>query len=275
MIGFLWVRAGQAFNTRMVGNLALNLGMPCLIFSTLTRLEVSPEALTGMVGIYAVALGCSLIVGLLVTTFLRLPFHTYLPVFTSANTGNMGLPLCLFAFGQEGLALAIGIFILSSIFSFSVGWSLYAGRLSPDILYNNPLLYAVAAGIPFLLTATRPPAWLTNTTDLVGGLTIPLMLISLGVAIGSIKTRGALVNAAVATIKLCTGFAIGYGLSELFELDGIERGVLIIGCAMPVAVHNYMFAERFDRSPVDIAGMILISTVLSLLTLPLLMLVVL
>ena len=255
--------------------MALNLGMPCLIFSTLTGIEVEIESLTTMITAYGYALGCFVVVGLATTILLRLPIHTYLPVFTSANTGNMGLPLCLYAFGPEGLALGIGLFMVSSIFSFIVGWSLYAGRLSFGVLYNNPLLYAVAAGLPFLITDTSPPQWLANTTELIAGLAIPLMLFSLGTAIGTIRVQGVLVNAAVAFIKLSTGFAVGYGISMLLDLEGLARGVMIIGCSMPVAVHNYMFAERFDRNPGDTATMILTSTVMSLATLPLLMIVVL
>ena len=274
-IGFGWVRFGRPFDTRMVGALALNLGMPSLAFSTLTNLKVSPEAFASMAGVYAIAIACFLAVGLTVITVLRLPAHTYLPVFTSSNTGNMGLPLCLFAFGQEGLALGICIFVMSSLFSFTVGWSIYAGRLSADVLYNNPLIYAVALALVFMVTGVEPPAWLANTTKLIGGLAIPLMIISLGVAIARMNAQGASRIVIISVVKLCAGFTVGYALAHFFGLEGAARGALIIECAMPVAVHNYMFAQRFDRSPADTASMILISTLVSLATLPLLMAVVL
>ena len=139
----------------MVGALALNLGMPCLAFSALTRLNVSPTAFVEMVGAYGLVLACFLAIGLTTIWIMKVPAHTYLPVFTSSNTGNMGLPLCLFAFGPEGLALGICIFVMSSIFSFTVGWSIYAGRLAADVLYNNPLIYAVLAALVFMITGTR------------------------------------------------------------------------------------------------------------------------
>lgn len=274
-IGFAWGRTGRLFDTRMVGALALNLGMPCLAFSTLTKLQVSPEAFATMAGAYALAMGCFLAVGLIVIAVLRLPAHSYLPVFTSSNTGNMGLPLCLFAFGPEGLALGICIFVMSSLFSFTVGWSIYAGRLAADVLYNNPLIYAVAVALVFMITGVEPPAWLANTTSLIGGLAIPLMIISLGVAIANMRATGALTIVAISAIKLFAGFTVGYGLAHLLGLEGAARGVLIIECSMPVAVHNYMFAQRFERNTADTASMILISTVIALAMLPALMLVVL
>ena len=187
----------------------------------------------------------------------------------------MGLPLCLFAFGPEGLALGICIFVISSLFSFTVGWSIYAGRLAADVFYNNPLIYAVAVALVFMVTGIEPPVWLANTTSLVGGLAIPLMIISLGVAIANMRAHGAMTIIGISVVKLMAGFSVGYGIAELLGLEGAARGVLIIEAAMPVAVHNYMFAQRFNRSAPDTASMILISTAISLATLPLLMLVVL
>ena len=272
-IGFLWGRTGRPFDTRMVGALALNIGMPCLAFSALTKLNVSPEAFIDMVGAYGLVLACFLVVGLVTITIMRLPAHTFLPVFTSSNTGNMGLPLCLFAFGPEGLALGICIFVLSSLFSFTVGWSIYAGRVAADVFYNNPLIYAVGIALIFMVTDTPPPAWLANTTQLMGGLAIPLMLISLGVAISNMRAEGAGRIVVVCVVKLMAGFAVGYGIATLLGLEGAARGALIIEAAMPVAVHNYMFAQKFNRNTADTASMILISTAVSLATLPLLMLI--
>jgi len=259
----------------MVGALALNIGMPCLAFSALTKLKVTPEAFAEMAGAYALVLACFLVVGLITITVMRLPAHTFLPVFTSSNTGNMGLPLCLFAFGPEGLALGICIFVISSIFSFTVGWSIYAGRVAADVFYNNPLIYAVAVALVFMSTGREPPVWLANTTALMGGLAIPLMLISLGVAISNMKAEGAGRIIIVCVIKLIAGFSVGYGIATLLGLEGAARGALIIESAMPVAVHNYMFAQRFSRNTADTASMILISTTISLASLPLLMLIVL
>ena len=274
-IGFFWGRSGRPFDTRMVGALALNVGMPCLAFSALTRLDVSPAAFAEMVGAYGIVLACFLAVGVMTITIMRVPAHTYLPVFTSSNTGNMGLPLCLFAFGPEGLALGICIFVMSSIFSFTAGWSIYAGRLAADVLYNNPLIYAVGLALVFMTGDFDVPVWLANTTHLIGGLAIPLMLVSLGVAIANMRADGAGRILIICVVKLMAGFTVGYAVATLLGLEGAARGALIIEAAMPVAVHNYMFAQRFERNTADTASMILISTLISLATLPLLMLVVL
>ena len=101
------------------------------------------------------------------------------------------------------------------------------------------------------------------------------MIISLGVAMANMRAQGAVTIIAISVVKLLAGFAVGYALAELIGLEGAARGALIIECSMPVAVHNYMFAQSFARDPSATASMVLISTAISLATLPLLMIVVL
>lgn len=274
-IGFFWHRWGPPFDTRGVTNLALTLGMPCLVFSSLTRLEVPPEVFGEMAGAYGLALVVLLAVGFVVVRAFRLPLTTYLPVFPASNNGNLGLPLCLFAFGESGLAFGICTFVISSVFAFTVGWSIYAGRLGLDVLYNNPLIYAVAAALICVYAGIEPPRWVANTTQILAGLAIPLMIISLGVSMARLRFDAARRTIAVSVVKLCVGLGVGLAIAEALGLTGAARGVLVIQCAMPIAVHNYVFAQRFARRPEETASMIMLSTTISLATLPLLMLVVL
>ena len=270
-IGYFWERLGPPFDAKSVTSLALVIGMPCLVFSTLTKLDVSQQAFLDISAAFGVAILGFLVTGVVVLKVARLPLTTFLPTFTASNTGNMGLPLSLFAFGETGLALAICIYVISSVFSFVVGWSIYAGRLGIDVLYNNPLLYAVAAALVCLIWDISPPRWLANTTELLGALTIPLTVIALGVSIAKLKVSGFWRTLTLSVVKLASGFAVGVVVADLFGLTGVAKGVLIIGCSMPVAVHNYVFALRFQRGPEENASMIILSTLISMATLPLLL----
>lgn len=267
-IGFIWGRMGKPFDAATVTYLALNVGMPALIFSTLTRLQVSIDAFLRIGGIYAVAVACSLLFGVAIARIFRLDPRTYVPVMAFSNAGNMGLPLSLFAFGQEGLALGISIFVVSAISGLTIGPAIFSGRPSFDLVYRNPLIYGILAALFFMVTEQSPPLWLANTTEILGGLAIPLMIISLGVAISRIRIQGLFRGVALSAIKLAFGFCLGYALAEIFDLAGVERGIMILICSMPIAVHNYLFAERYDRNSSEIAAMVLISTALSYATLP-------
>ncbi len=268
-IGFAWGRLGKPFDANMTAGLAIQLGVPCLIFSTLTRLDVSVTAFAEMAGAYTLALAALLLVALALTRLLRLDSRAYVPVLTFRNTGNMGLPICMFAFGETGLALAICTFVIASLTGLTLGRAIYAGTGAGDALFRDPIVYAIAVSLLFMIAEIAPPAWLANTAELIGGMTIPLMIISLGVAISQLRVRGYARTLALSAVGLASGFAVGLAVAELFGMTGAARGVLVLQCALPVAIHNYLFAERYNRLPEEVTGMVMMSTLLSFGSLPL------
>ncbi len=274
-IGFAWGRAGKPFDTTMIGALVLNIGIPCLIFSTLTRLEVSPAAFGLMAGAYSAALIANLALGAVVLRLMKLSPRTYLPALTFSNNGNMGLPLCLFAFGEAGLALAMATFVISSVGNYTIGIGLVSGRPPIQALFRNFYIYVIFAALIFMVTGARPPAWATNTVDLIGRISIPLMLLALGVTLSRLEVASFRRSLILALLRLSLGFVLGVGVAAAFGFTGAARGVLILQCAMPVAVINYLYASRFGRHPEEIASMIVISTAISFATLPALLYVVL
>jgi len=119
------------------------------------------------------------------------------------------------------------------------------------------------------------PDWIANTASLIGGLTIPLMLLALGVSLARLRIASLKRSLALSLVRLLGGFALGYGIGWALGLSDAARGVLAIQSAMPVAVFNYLFAQLYRREPAEVAGMIVISTILSFATLPALLLLVL
>jgi predicted permease len=134
-----------------------------------------------------------------------------------------------------------------------------------------PLLYALAAALVFMVTETTPPDWVNATTDLLGDITIPLMLITLGISLARLKVASVARSLVLSLLRLVMGFAVGVALAAALGLEGAARGVLIIQLSMPVAVFNYLFAQRYQTAPEEVAGMVILSTGLSFATLPLLL----
>ena len=122
-----------------------------------------------------------------------------------------------------------------------------------------------------MLSGTKPPQWLSNTTQILGGVAIPMMLISLGVAMARLKIAGFGRALFLSVLRIGGGFAIGLAIAEIAGLHGAARGVLLMQSAMPVAVNNYLLAQRFNRNPSEVAGTVVVSTALSFATLPLLL----
>jgi predicted permease len=112
------------------------------------------------------------------------------------------------------------------------------------------------------------PAWLSNTTGILGGATIPLMLITLGVSLAQLKVARWRHSLLFSLLRVLGGFGLAVLVAGLFGLQGIERGVLILQFSMPVAVFNYLLALRYEREPGEVAGMVVLSTLLAFVLLP-------
>lgn len=267
-VGIAWARWGKPADPASLTQVILNVGTPCLVFSTLSTLTVPPAALATMAAATVLMLLAFLGAGGLLLRLAGLRRDVYLPPLVFGNLGNLGLPLNLFAFGDAGLELALIMFATQSMLFFTVHFWLMSGSASPAAMLKTPHLYAIAVALAFTLTGTEPPRWLTNTTDLIGGLTIPLLLIVLGVSLSRMKVVEVARPLAVALARLALGLAVALGLCELLGLEGVARGTVAIACCMPGAVFNYLAALRYGRAPDEVAGYIVLSSLAVLLLLP-------
>lgn len=272
-IGFGWARFAGPVDTGLITSLVFYVGSPCLVLTTFIGLgtisaEFAELALAAVLSIAACAALGAAILGVA-----GLSIRTYLPSLMFANTGNLGLPLSLFAFGEPGLALAIAIFAVNSVLQMTLGPLIVSGEASVRRVARTPIIWAVALAVLLTLTATTPPPWFTNTVDLLSGMTIPMMLLALGFSLARLKVQSLWRSFALGALRLVLGLGVGLLLVELFGFTGAARGVLIIQCAMPVAVFQYLFAQMYNRAPEEIAGTVVMSTVLSFATLPILLLI--
>jgi len=267
-LGFAWARSGAAFDTNMLTGLVTLIGTPCLILDTFLRVRPDPQAFADLALSGLALYACFAVLGLLVLTALGWSYRDYLGALIFPNQGNMGLPLCLFAFGEEGLAFAIVYFSMGAILNFTVGSSLAAGRMDPKGLLRMPIIYAVAASVAITLTGWQPDDWLHNTLSLLGGITIPLMLLALGVSLARLKPSALWRGLLLSAVRLLGGFGIGLLVVWIFGLSGAQAGVTVIQATMPAAVFNYLFAERYGRAGPEVAGIVLLSTLISFASLP-------
>lgn len=270
-IGYGWARAGRPFDTQTVTSLSLHVGGPMLVLDSLVSARITADALGAMAVAALVALGGSALVGAVVLRVLRLPASAFLPSMIFGNTGNMALPLCLFAFGEEGLALGVGYFTVVIVIQFSATTLIAAERPRWREVFLNPMLLAALVALGVTLSGSSLPVWLANTVHLLAGLTIPLMLLALGVSLARLHVGSLGRSLFLGGLKVALGFALGLVTVWALDLEGVARGVVLIQTTMPVAVFNYLFAAKYDRRPAEVAGVVVMSTVVSFATLPLLL----
>ncbi len=270
--GFIWARLGLPFEREFVTRMIMNFGTPCLILRGMASLEVDSQAFFTVAGL-AVGIMCiCALIGAVALLMLGKPLRSFLPSLVFGNAGNLGLPLCLFAFGEPGLVLGVGFYLVGSVSQFVLG-PLFQGRESAwRIFFTTPIIYAAGLGLLLLLTNTSMPLWAENSVNLFAGLAIPLMLIALGHSLANFSVRRVYLAFVLAGLRLGLGFGLGLALVKLLDLQGAVRGVVLIQSSMPIAVFCYLLAARYDRDPDDVAGGVLVSTLATFILLPALLL---
>jgi predicted permease len=268
VLGFLWVRFGRALDSKVLTPIVVDVGTPCLIVATLLKAEIAPEAFATVALASCVAIGAFVAIGVPVLWSLGLPLRTYLPSIAFPNAGNLGLPLALYAFGPEGLGYAIVFFAISSIGNHSIGQALAAGSINWKTIARMPMLYAISIGLAGAYFHIKPPSWFGNTLGLVGSLTIPVMLLMLGGTLARLQIATLSRAIGLSALRIGAGGVIGAMVANLFSLPATARAVLILQCAMPVAVYCYLYAERWQCDPEEVAGLVFLSTAVSIITVP-------
>lgn len=267
-LGYAWVRFKKRFDIEMVTDLVALVGAPCLIFSALSGIEMERAALARMALASCLVTGAFFALAWILLRLTNLPRTTFMAPMVFGNTGNLGLPLCLFAFGEEGLALGVCFFATTILINFTVGQWFWTGRASFRQLATTPLAYATVLAAVVVLTETEVPLWIENSTSLLGQMTIPLMAFTLGVTLGKLKLGLIWRSCWLSVSRLLLVIAAGLAVAEALGLTGVERAVFLLQCSMPPAVFNYLLAQKFNRDPVEVAGLIVVSTLLAFLVLP-------
>jgi predicted permease len=270
-IGFGWVKLGFEYRIQFVTQLAMTLSVPCLIFVSLMQTQIGPAALTALSLASVVAYGAVSLAAALLVWMLRLNRRTYLAPLIFGNTGNLGLPLALFAFGETGLSYAVVVFAIMAIWSFTFGIWLVAGAGSFGKVLREPLVWATLLGALFLWQGWQTPVFLTNTLKLIGQMAIPMMLITLGVAVARLSPGGVMRAILLSLIKLVICVGIAWAAAMAFDLDRIAFGVLVLQVATPVAVTSYLLAEKYGADAQAVAGLVVVSTLMAVAALPLLL----
>jgi predicted permease len=275
-IGYCWGRSRVPYAAEFVTRAVMNIGAPCLVVSAISRSEISGSEFAEVAGAAAFVLAGSALLGWGGIRASGGDLRALLPSVTFPNNGNMGLPLCLFAFGQEGLALAVGFFIVQMTAMMVFGTTLL-DRQSGNIwsilkgCAFQPIILAVIIGLVLLVGNIDLPQWLDRSVELLAGFTIPLMLITLGVSLSTLSTSGWWRSLGYSVLRIGGGLVMAWLVVECLEITGTARGVVLLQAIMPAAVFNYLLALKYDQEPTAVAGIVVASTVMALVAVPVLL----
>ena len=272
LIGFWLQKTTDLIVTAGMSGLVMLVGTPSLVFSTLTTTELSSSVLLHVsLGACCVCL-FAIAFAMLSLRILRLEPQTYLPALTMPNSGNLGLPLVLLAFGEQGLAFGIAFYFVIALFQYTLMPIVVAGTFSVKRVLKEPLIWAVASALIVMFSGMKVPSVIADTTEILGGMMIPIMLILLGAAIARLGFSDFRHALKLAVVRLGIGLCAGFCTVFLLGTSGIASGTIVLMAAMPSALVTYVLAERYDQNAEKVAGLVVASTLVSLLMLPLLIL---
>jgi predicted permease len=268
-IGYWYGKKDPKFDTKFITTFAGNFGLPAIIYYSLTSTNISFDLFLRFsyyITLYVIIFS---IIGLLILTILKKDIYRLLPPLILPNTGNMGMPLCLFAYGKMGLAIATATTAMILVFHFSIGILLASKKFSLKPLLKCAPVYSLLVSLIFVYYRIPSPKFIENATFLIGYSTIFLVLMSLGVALSKLKVFSFRETLIYSLTRVIVGPIVGFGFVKFFNLTGVEAGVMFIQASMPSAVLTYLVAEIYSPKKISnsIASTVALSTFLSFFTL--------
>ena len=269
-IGYYLGKKNPNINTDFITTFAGNVGTPAMIFYTITTTGVTLNVFTEYFIYALIIIGGFSLVGILFLLILKKDFISELPPLILPNTGNMGIPICLFAYGTAGLGVASAIASVVILLHFTLGVLLAKKSFSLEILIKNMPIYGIIVSVIFLYFEWDVPGYLENTTFLLTYATIFLVLMSLGIALSRLKVVSWTHASILGAVRVIIGPIIGFGLIKYLNLNGFAAGVLLIQSCMPSAVLTYLVGSMYSEKKVvdSVASVIVTSTIMSFITIP-------
>ena len=269
-IGYFLGKKNPKIDTSFITNFGANIGSPAIVFYSVTTTGLTFEIFISYFFYYFLAIVGFSFIGLIFLKFLKKDILMELPPFILPNTGNMGLPICLFAYGAQGLGIAGAIASIIILFHFTLGVFLASKKFTLEVITKSPAFYSIIISIIFIYFKFEVPLFIVNTTMLLTYATIFLILMSLGIALTRLKVFS-FNHAFISSIaRVIIGPLIGFSIIKLFDLSGVAAGVLLIQCSMPSAILNYLVGSIYSPKKIvdNVASMIVVSTILSFITVP-------
>ena len=253
----------------VANRLNMDVFVPALVFAAMAGKSFdiavyAPLALGGFI----VLASCGLLAWLM-ARLCGVQAKTLVPPMMFNNSGNIGLPLAVLAWGEAALPAAVILFMVENTLHFSFGARLLDPKTRLLTLWRIPVVFAAIAG--FTVALLKIPVWqpFVIAIKMLGDVSVPLLLFSLGVRMTDVSFSEWKVATSSAILRPLAGMLIAAGVIQLLGLQGRDAAMLLVFGALPPAVLNFLFAERYKQEPQRVASIVLIGNLAALVFLPL------
>lgn len=267
LVGYVYARK-RPTDMSVANKLNIDIFTPALIFSVMSAENFD---LPSYYPLAIAALLVMLLSGLLIWPWCKLigvQPKTFLPPMMFSNSGNLGIPLIVLAFGEAALPAAVVLFLVENLLHFTLGLYILDNKTRLIQLLRMPMIIATMAGLVWSYLNWSLPAPIRTFVDMMGQIAIPLMLFALGVRMTSIDFTHWKIGVWGAVLAPITGLIIALSLQPLLQLPPQHFAYLLLFAALPPAVLNYMVSERYNQEPHLVAAIVLIGNIGSLAFIP-------
>lgn len=284
LAGFVSARSGimgGEFDRRL-SNFVINVSCPCLIISSVMgdrlpdRSMIIPLLVVGTSTYVVLFIVAVLLPKLFVRRREMRGMYSFMLMF--ANVGFIGYPIVASIFGKQAIFYAAILNMPNTLFIFVAGTAFVLGgggrpHFNPRTLYCPGMVASYIAIIIVALGVDNVPRVITQPFHLVGDMTVPAALLVIGSSMAAMDRHHMLGSLPVYVMTFFRLLAIPVGLYFLFRAVGVSPAVnnintVVIG--MPVASYGTMFCLKYGRDATDMVQGTLITTILSVVTIPLL-----
>lgn len=252
----------------VTNRISMDVLVPALVFAALASKEFDfahygQLAAAGA----AVVLGSGLLAWP-VARLLKVDARTFVPPMMFNNSGNMGIPLIVLAFGEAAIGAAVILFLVEMVLHFSLGPTLLGHRMRLLQWLKTPVMAATILGVAVSLTHTALPDPLYTAIRMLGDASIPMLLFALGVRLNQVTFRDWHIGLASGIVSPATGLIMVLVVTPFLDLDPTLQAILLVFGALPPAVLNVLMAEQYRQEPERVASIVLLSNLASLAVMP-------
>lgn len=198
------------------------------------------------------------------------------------NVGFMGYPVVASIFGHEAVFYAAVLNVVNTFVVFTIGTMLITGkseveerRFQKKVLYSTPMLAAYLTMLIVILRIDNIPEWISQPLIMLGNITVPAALLIIGSSMSNLSVRSLLGNPTVYATTLFRLILLPVGIYYLSLLLGFSQFVAslnMVVIAMPVATYGTILCLKYNKDTTFMAEVTFITTLLSVITIPILVL---
>ncbi len=267
MLGTALGRAWR-LNMHTANRLNLDVFVPALVFAAFSdkSFTLSQQLPLAAAGLTIVLLAG--VIALLISKLTSYSFRTIAPPMMFHNAGNVGLPLMTLAFGKSGLVTGLVLFLVGNLTHFGLGTLILTPGRGLTMLLKQTVIWAAALALILNASSLSIPESVMLPIQMLGQIAIPLMLFSLGVRLANVDFKEWKIGILFALLTPIVGFCIAFMIIQFYDFTTVQAGSLLLFGALPPAVMNFLFAERFNQQPKTVASIVLIGNLFAIITLP-------